>query len=363
MFQMSDIRKAVETSHIKVSGLSILKKNGPIILKRLNKPPTAAHTLSNQTIRAVNPKSNETLKLIPINITPTSTVLTNSQSNYLPVMNPVTFKTYMDAKKMSVPVSICNTSTSSSLTKPATLTPVAMSKHSTFGPVNKTTTLTSVTISSNLTPTSMVNNLTTTYSSIKPNTFTSLKPGTLTAIKPSTSNPATKTSTLTSLSPINNKPNPNVISTNSSPLKIVKVMSNSTLLKQKEILPGPQFAIKLKNAAAYNEMLKSEKLRQLYKCMGRDCAYTTDDVENFQRHFEIHATTCDINNSTVPYDFKKCAYCYSALGNWCQMEQHYEEKHAYCEFQCSYCFYRAISQSYVEIHQVRNFQEYIFSSI
>lgn len=319
--------KAVEGSHIKISPLSLLKKNGPIILKRVGKPSITGHALTGQTIKAVNPKSNETLKLIPINITPTSSVLT-TQSNYLPVMSSASFKTYMDSKK----VALCNTSTASILNKSGTLTSVSITKPTTLNSTAKSATLSPVTIGSNANP-------------IKPATYAPIS-------SPNFTIPICKTGTLTPIAPVA-KSSTIVTSTPTTPnRKIVKVVSNATLLKQNEF--GPQVAVKLKNATAYNEMLKPEKLRHIYKCMGRDCAYTTDYAEHFQRHFERHSITCDISsNSLVPYDFKKCAYCYSALGNWQQMELHYEEKHAFCKFQCSYCFYRAISQSYVELHQVR----------
>lgn len=334
MFQVRDIIKAVESSHIKISPLSLLKKNGPIILKRVNKPPPLTHTLSNQTIKAVNPKSNETVKLIPINISSNSST---TPSNYLPIMSPSSFKTYMDGKK----VSICNTTSTSILTKPGNLTTVSIAKPNT---TSKPATITPVTIGSNLTPIKA-----TTYAPITNPNFPIpiCKTGTLTPIAP-----VSKATTIVSASTSSSSSSsPSASSSPTQNRKIVKVVSNATLLKQNEF--GPQVAVKLKNATAYNEMLKPEKLRHIYKCMGRDCAYTTDNPDHFRRHFERHAITCDISsNSMVPYDFKKCAYCYSALGNWYQMELHYEEKHAFCMYQCSYCFYRAISQSYVEIHQV-----------
>ncbi|XP_033210567.1 uncharacterized protein LOC117168827 isoform X2 [Belonocnema kinseyi] len=323
---MSDIRKAVETSNLKFSGLSVLKKNGPLILKRVKNPPS--HTLSNQTIRAVNPNSHETVKLIPINITPTSSA---SQSNYLPIMSPATFKNYMDGKKVSIPAS---SRANASPTKSATLTSIPISKATTIGSLTKTGTLTPVTIAPNFSINNALQNCA--YTPIKPNPFPSIKAGTITAIKPGTVT-LSKTS--------------NVVTSATSPnRKLVTLVGPNTLLKQKE--QGPQYAIKMKNMAAYNEMMKPEKLRQLYKCMGRECPYTTDYVDNFRRHFDKHSTSYNVNSTgLVPFDFKKCAYCYMTAGDWFQMEKHYEEKHAYCEFQCSYCFYRAVTQAYVEIHQ------------
>ena len=298
----------------------------------MKNPPSTAHTLSNQTITALNPKSHETVKLIPVNVTSTSSVLTNSQNQFahnLPIISPATFKTYMDAKKAALPTSVSSASSS----KSGTLTHITLSKP-----------LTPVALSTNSTSFSINNALQScSYSPIKSNTFTSIKGSTITTLKPGT----------VTLS----KPSTVVSSSTSPSRKLVTLVGSNAILKQTEF--GHKIPFNLKNAAVFNEMTKPEKLRHLYKCMGKDCAYTTDYVEHFRRHFEKHSAVCDaIINSTAPFDFKHCAYCNVVVSNWAQMEQHYEEKHAYCEFQCGYCFYRALTQSYVELHQVGNLKNY-----
>ncbi|XP_078039406.1 uncharacterized protein LOC144471336 isoform X2 [Augochlora pura] len=125
--------------------------------------------------------------------------------------------------------------------------------------------------------------------------------------------------------------------------KIVKVLQSPTLLK------GIDPALKLKSSDAYNAMLKTTKLAHLYKCMGRFCHFTTDILEKFQQHYQQHAY--EEEGQKPPFDYQKCAYCYMSLEDWPHMKKHIEEKHAHCRYQCSYCFYRAITMSYVRLHQ------------
>ncbi|XP_033218859.1 uncharacterized protein LOC117174153 [Belonocnema kinseyi] len=323
---MRDIPKPVKASNMKLSGFSVLKKNGSLILKREKNSP--AHILSNQTITVINPNSQETVKLIPVSITPTSAI---SQSNHLPIMSATTLKNFIDSKKVCIAASSLPNVIP---TKSAILTPIPITKATIIGSITKTAILTPVTIAPNFSINGAIQNCG--YTPIKPNSLPSTKAGTITSVKPGT----------VTLS----KPSTIVTSATSPNRKRMKLLSRNTVLKKNE--QGPQCAIKMKIVPAYNEMMKPERLRQLYKCMGRECPYTTDYVDNFRRHFNKHFTSYNVNRiGLVPFDFKKCAYCNMSVGDWFQMEKHYEEKHAYCEFQCNYCFYRALTQAYVEIHQ------------
>lgn len=131
--------------------------------------------------------------------------------------------------------------------------------------------------------------------------------------------------------------------------KIVKVVRTPNILKPKDPVTPPA-AIKLKSIDVYNAMLKPIKLTHLYKCMGRDCYFTTDVVEQYHQHYHQHVSKTE-KNTPPPFDYQKCAYCYMVLKDWNQMKSHIEDKHAHCRYQCSYCFYRAITLSYVQIHQ------------
>ncbi|XP_076249064.1 uncharacterized protein LOC143188616 isoform X2 [Calliopsis andreniformis] len=132
--------------------------------------------------------------------------------------------------------------------------------------------------------------------------------------------------------------------------KIVKVVRTPTVLKAKDSATPPT-AIKLKSADAYNAMLKIPKLTHLYKCMGRNCRFSSDILEQYHQHYLQHASEAEKKHMTSPFDYQKCAYCYMVLEDWNQMKMHVEEKHAHCRYQCSYCFYRAIAPSYVLVHQ------------
>lgn len=133
--------------------------------------------------------------------------------------------------------------------------------------------------------------------------------------------------------------------------KIVKLVRTPALIKPKEPLATVS-AVKLKSADAYKAMLKTTKLIHLYKCMARDCRFSTDVLSIYHQHYLQHVNHAENTMMPPPFDYQKCAYCYMILEDWNQMKTHIDEKHAHCRYQCMYCFYRAIVPSYVQIHQV-----------
>ncbi|KAK0167443.1 hypothetical protein PV327_004842 [Microctonus hyperodae] len=144
------------------------------------------------------------------------------------------------------------------------------------------------------------------------------------------------------LSPIPIAPTPKNV-------KILKVVRDQSLFKQKDS-GNISCAPKLKTVEAYANMLSASKLRHLYKCMGRSCTFSTDSVEEFGRHYQKHAESVDPKEKP-PHDHETCPYCTEYLSTWESMRSHFKIKHTFCSFQCSYCFYRAFTQSYVELHQ------------
>lgn len=148
-----------------------------------------------------------------------------------------------------------------------------------------------------------------------------------------------------------------VSSANPSNLKILKVVRTPVpLVKSSKDMLFPSIAMKLKSMDAYAAMLTETKLIHFFKCMGYDCHYTTDSISLYSQHYLQHCNeTSKRNNSIPPYDYEKCAYCYTYLNNWISMKTHLWEKHSPCRYQCVYCFYRAITPSYVQQHQVINF--------
>lgn len=137
-----------------------------------------------------------------------------------------------------------------------------------------------------------------------------------------------------------------------SPVKYIKVLPSSEM--------SAITAVKLKSAEVYEKMLKDDKLIHLYKCMGRDCCFTTSNEVAFQKHLKLHEDDLKINGeSDGPKDYLKCAYCYVDSKNFKDLFIHLKSTHTFCRYCCKYCFYRGFAQSYVELHQVNN----LFSTI
>lgn len=136
--------------------------------------------------------------------------------------------------------------------------------------------------------------------------------------------------------------------------KIFKVVRAPPLIKPKTVESKTSsissIVIKLKSMEAYTTMMKELKLVHFYKCMGRDCHYTTDSLKLYAQHYHQHCE--EVSNVAPPYDFQKCAYCYMTLLDWNNMKAHLWEKHSHCRYQCAYCFFRALVPSYVQQHQV-----------
>ncbi|XP_046589049.1 uncharacterized protein LOC107227843 isoform X2 [Neodiprion lecontei] len=132
--------------------------------------------------------------------------------------------------------------------------------------------------------------------------------------------------------------------------KIIKLTRTATLLKHKECV-AQSIAIKLKSPEAYQLMLTPAKLCHMFKCMARDCTYTTSSLEYFKKHCNEHESVCVKEKAIRPFGYQNCAYCCTVLDDWDAMEAHLINRHAHCRYQCRFCFYRAVTQSYVELHQ------------
>jgi len=133
--------------------------------------------------------------------------------------------------------------------------------------------------------------------------------------------------------------------------KILKVVRTPTLIKPKE--PSiSSTVIKLKSINAYTTMLKELKLVHFYKCMSRECHFTTDSLTLYGQHYHQHQEEVSKQNNLPPHDFQKCAYCCMTVNDWTNMKIHLWERHSHCRYQCAYCFYRACVPSYVQQHQV-----------
>ncbi|KAL0129058.1 hypothetical protein PUN28_004033 [Cardiocondyla obscurior] len=143
-------------------------------------------------------------------------------------------------------------------------------------------------------------------------------------------------------------------SKNSSPISLLnyrrkKVIHSTVPINSKDVSLSTA-ASKLKSAEAYAAMLTEPKLVHFFKCMGHNCSYTTDSHKLYAQHYAQHASSVK-QKSTEPHDYQKCAYCYTSLNDFVSMKAHLWEKHSHCQYQCGYCFYRAIVPSYVQQHQ------------
>ena len=136
-----------------------------------------------------------------------------------------------------------------------------------------------------------------------------------------------------------------------SNFKILKVVRGLPVIKQKDS-NHRIFGAGLKNPETFAEMLQLEKLRHFYKCMSRTCTYTTDCLKSFEQHYRQHKESEESRSVLATYDFQRCAYCSETLTTWNAMSEHLKDRHIFCQYQCSYCFYRALAQSYVELHQI-----------
>lgn len=115
----------------------------------------------------------------------------------------------------------------------------------------------------------------------------------------------------------------------------------------------------VKDAKIYQEMLTKTKLCQLFKCMAVECSFTCSNESVFTQHIGLHEAHQKMQNqkmnikSKKVYNWQQCAYCCEVIvQSGASLSQHILSEHGHCLYQCAYCFYRAVSQTYVELHQV-----------
>uniref|UniRef100_T1IN12 C2H2-type domain-containing protein n=1 Tax=Strigamia maritima TaxID=126957 RepID=T1IN12_STRMM len=124
-----------------------------------------------------------------------------------------------------------------------------------------------------------------------------------------------------------------------SPKKKVCVESK----KEDEIRDPAVECLALKSPFALATMLNEEKLQHLFKCMGRSCLFTASRQEEFAKHLSESKSECI--SRTV------CCYCMQDCAGVSDLVDHVIKQHGHCTYQCKYCFYRTISDEYVNQHQ------------
>lgn len=128
---------------------------------------------------------------------------------------------------------------------------------------------------------------------------------------------------------------------------------------------APQHAKIVKNSAVYASMLEPGRLRKLYKCMGRNCSFSSDVPEKFVKHIDHHkAISSRMHLIKIPArlltkstsvgrikDWQECVYCMELFGSGRELLEHFHSEHNKFVFQCCQCFYRSASESNVHFHQ------------
>ncbi|XP_046980826.1 uncharacterized protein LOC124545909 [Schistocerca americana] len=113
-----------------------------------------------------------------------------------------------------------------------------------------------------------------------------------------------------------------------------------------EASPNNEWLPSHKNFKVRHQMLTVDSLRNLYKCMDKNCYYT----ENGGRNFLNHLRSQHFNKKGS--DWNRCSYCpFRGDGTAHDLIQHITRKHGHCQYQCAYCFFRGMACSYVVLHQ------------
>ena len=94
------------------------------------------------------------------------------------------------------------------------------------------------------------------------------------------------------------------------------------------------------------EMLSTECLAALFKCMGTNCSFYTSDESVFTMHLDLH----EHHESHDVKSFLACAYCNIVTGNSAALIAHVVDFHGDNNFQCSYCFFRSFNDFHVFFH-------------
>ncbi|XP_018330512.1 uncharacterized protein LOC108740636 [Agrilus planipennis] len=91
-------------------------------------------------------------------------------------------------------------------------------------------------------------------------------------------------------------------------------------------------------------MMPLHKLKHLYKCPEFNCSFTTSNPKKFMDHLVKHPEIIKIQETGIP-----CLYC-NFKTTLEQYTLHIDVRHGKCQYGCTFCFYRAICQSYVQLH-------------
>lgn len=144
------------------------------------------------------------------------------------------------------------------------------------------------------------------------------------------------------------KPNPPKVQ---SPQLQTKPIVKTT----KTIVACSNDRLQCKDPKIHSKILEPIKLCHLYKCMVKDCTFTTDASVAFLWHLRGNFHQIKMSLKT---EWGLCPYCTARITvSPKELEEHVLQEHGGCTFQCAYCFYRAASQSLLEQHQCGQHQD------
>ncbi|XP_063239436.1 uncharacterized protein LOC134540552 isoform X1 [Bacillus rossius redtenbacheri] len=106
-----------------------------------------------------------------------------------------------------------------------------------------------------------------------------------------------------------------------------------------------------KSPDAYRAMLEPARLQRLFKCMHPTCEFATGAEARFVAHARVHERALGPAARARLQDWNRCAYCCEACATAGELVAHVVREHGYCLYQCAYCFFRAMSPTYVLLHQ------------
>ena len=96
-----------------------------------------------------------------------------------------------------------------------------------------------------------------------------------------------------------------------------------------------------KSKTAKDIMLEVQNNRCLFKCPDFDCTFASESSVPFLKHMRGHTA---LKNKLLP-----CLYC-NYKTEFTNYAVHVEVKHGACRYGCLYCFYRAASLFFVNLH-------------
>lgn len=102
-----------------------------------------------------------------------------------------------------------------------------------------------------------------------------------------------------------------------------------------------------KTAEVIDHLLCDVSMFALFKCMGRNCGFSSDQKDQMDKHLELHDNAGNRNAR----EYLECAYCERKEKSPNDLLNHITETHAGSVYQCQYCFYRSVDAYSVLIHQ------------